>query len=107
MKEVGEQIESIQSKSSDWIPNDIQTTFCSVPSSGLEVSSTFVGNSTAIQGPFKRIGDEFHVLFRKKAYLFMWSSKMDEMEFTEAMESVHDLVDEYRQYQEVGTQVEE
>ncbi|KAH7235427.1 beta tubulin [Fusarium tricinctum] len=106
MKEVREQIGSIQSKNSDWIPNDIQTAFCSVPSSGLKVSSTFVGNSTAIQGPFKRIGDEFNLLFRRKAYLFMWSTKMDEMEFTEAIENVHDLVDDYRQYQEVGTHVE-
>ncbi|KAJ3526159.1 hypothetical protein NM208_g11322 [Fusarium decemcellulare] len=107
MKEVEEQIGHVQNKNSayfvDWIPNNIQTALCSVPPSGLTLSSTFVGNSTAVQELFKRIGEQFTLMFRRKAFLHWYTGEgMDEMEFTEAESNMNDLVAEYQQYQEAG-----
>jgi tubulin beta len=49
------------------------------------MSSTFVGNSTAIQEMFKRVGEQFTAMFRRKAFLHWYTGEgMDEMEFTGA-----------------------
>jgi tubulin beta len=46
---------------------------------------TFVGNSTAIQELFKRVGDQFSAMFKRKAFLHWYTGEgMDEMEFSEA-----------------------
>ena len=95
----------VQTKNSeyfvDWIPNNVQTSVCSVPPRGLDMSATFVGNSTAIQEIFKRVDDQFSAMFRRKAFLHWYTSEgMDEMEFTEAQSNLHDLVSEYQQYQD-------
>ncbi|KAJ4263443.1 hypothetical protein NW762_006262 [Fusarium torreyae] len=107
MKEVEEQIGVTQSKNPSWLPNNIPTTLCSVPVSGSELSSTFVGNSTAIQEPLKRIGDRFSYMFRRKYFFNPFIREgMDEMEFTEAEYNMQDLVAEYQEYEEAGTNVE-
>lgn len=105
MREVEQQMGNIQNKNSnyfvEWIPNNVQTTFCSVPPRGLKMSSTFVGNSTSIQELFHRVGDQFSAMFRRKAFLHWYTGEgMDEMEFTEAESNMNDLVAEYQQYQE-------
>ncbi|QIX02254.1 hypothetical protein AMS68_007771 [Peltaster fructicola] len=105
MKEVEDQVRSVQNKNTayfvEWIPNNIQTALCSIPPRGLKMSSTFVGNSTAIQELFKRVGDQFSAMFRRKAFLHWYTGEgMDEMEFTEAESNMNDLVSEYQQYQE-------
>jgi len=62
---------------------------------------TFIGNTTAIQEIFKRISDQFHAMFRRKAFLHWYTGEgMDEMEFTEAESNMNDLISEYQQYQE-------
>ncbi|KAJ4175658.1 Tubulin beta chain (Beta tubulin), partial [Fusarium falciforme] len=104
-KEVEDQMHKVQQKNSayfvEWIPNNVQTTLCSVPPQGLKMSSTFVGNSTAIQEIFKRIGQQFTAMFRRKAFLHWYTGEgMDEMEFTEAESNMNDLVSEYQQYQD-------
>lgn len=102
MKEVEERIGNMQSRSSsyflDWIPNNIQTTLCSVPPAGLNSSSTFIGNSTAIQEPLKRIADQFNYLFRRKMYLkpYSWHD-MDELEFTVAESVLQDTIAAYQE----------
>jgi tubulin beta len=49
------------------------------------MSSTFVANSTSIQEPFKRVGEQFSAMFRRRAFLHWYTGEgMDEMEFTEA-----------------------
>ena len=53
----------------EWIPNNVLTATCSVPPQGLKMSSTFIGNSTSIQELFKRIGEQFSAMFRRKAFL--------------------------------------
>ncbi|KAM0668865.1 hypothetical protein ACQRIU_002427 [Beauveria bassiana] len=104
-KEVEEQMRRTQDRNSayfvDWIPNNVQSSLCSVPPKGLNMSSTFVGNSTAIQDIFKRVGDQFQAMFRRKAFLHWYTGEgMDEMEFTEAESNLNDLVAEYQQYQD-------
>ena len=115
---------NIQTKSSsyfvEWIPNNVQTALCSIPPKGLKMSATFIGNSTSIQEMFKRIGDQFTVMFRRKAFLHWYTGEgMDEMEFSkfirvsqlsivanyiaaEAESNMNDLVAEYQQYQDAG-----
>jgi tubulin beta len=105
MKDVEDQINNVQTKNSayfvEWIPNNVKTAVCDVPPRGLTMSATFIGNNTAIQELFKRVGEQFTVMFRRKAFLHWYTSEgMDEMEFTEAESNMNDLVSEYQQYQE-------
>jgi hypothetical protein len=60
----------------EWIPNNVLTATCSVPPRGLKMSSTFIGNSTSIQELFKRVGEQFSAMFRRKAFLVttLWHS---------------------------------
>ncbi|KAI1317012.1 tubulin beta chain 1 [Xylariaceae sp. FL0255] len=106
-KEAEEQMSLVQSRNSayfvDWIPTNIQTTMCSVPTFGQSMSGTFVGNSTALQEILKRIADQFTLMFRRKAFLHWYTGEgMDEMEFTEAESNMNDLISEYQQYQDAS-----
>ena len=105
MKEVEEQMLNIQNKNSayfvEWIPCNVKTAVCDIPPVGLKMSATFIGNSTAIQELFKRISEQFTVMFRRKAFLHWYTGEgMDEMEFTEAESNMNDLISEYQQYQD-------
>ncbi|GLH15612.1 Tubulin beta-1 chain [Gryllus bimaculatus] len=107
MKEVDEQMLNVQNKNSsyfvEWIPNNVKVAVCDIPPRGLRMSSTFIGNTTAIQEIFKRISEQFTAMFRRKAFLHWYTGEgMDEMEFTEAESNMNDLVSEYQQYQEAG-----
>merc|ERR1712025_451516 len=111
MKEVDEQMLNIQNKNSsyfvEWIPNNVKTSVCDIPPKGLKMSSTFIGNSTAIQEMFKRVSEQFTAMFRRKAFLHWYTGEgMDEMEFTEAEPNMNDLVSEYQQYQDATAEEE-
>merc|ERR1712079_788858 len=83
------------------IPNNIKSSVCDIPPKGLKMSVTFLGNSTAIQEMFKRVGEQFTAMFRRKAFLHWYTGEgIDEMEFTEAESNMNDLISEYQQYQE-------
>jgi len=108
-KEVDEQMLQLQNKNSsyfvEWIPNNIKSSICDIPPKGLKLSSTFIGNSTAIQEMFKRVAEQFSAMFRRKAFLHWYTGEgMDEMEFTEAESNMNDLVSEYQQYQEAAAE---
>ena len=61
------------------------------------------GYSTAIQEMFKRVAEQFTVMFRRKAFLHWYTGEgMDEMEFTEAESNLSDLVTEYQNYQDAS-----
>ncbi|KAL1783738.1 tubulin beta-4A chain [Sigmodon hispidus] len=112
MKEVDEQMLSVQSKNSsyfvEWIPNNVKTAVCDIPPRGLKMAATFIGNSTAIQELFKRISEQFTAMFRRKAFLHWYTGEgMDEMEFTEAESNMNDLVSEYQQYQDATAEEDE
>ena len=60
-----------------------------------------------MQDVFRRISDQFSVMFRRKAFLHWYTGEgMDEMEFTEAESNMNDLVSEYQQYQEATAEDE-
>ncbi|KAJ2780998.1 Tubulin beta-6 chain [Coemansia javaensis] len=85
----------------EWIPNSTQIAVCDVPPVGMDISATFLGNNTAIQEAFYRIGEQFSKIFRRKAFLHWYTDEgMDEMEFTEAESNLNDLINEYKQYQD-------
>lgn len=105
MKDVEEQMSNIQVKNAEcfveWIPNNVQTAVCDIPPYGFEMSSTFIGNTTSIQELFKRISNQFTMMFKKKAFLHWYTGEgMDELEFSEAESNLNDLLSEYQQYQE-------
>ncbi|CEO98907.1 hypothetical protein PBRA_007021 [Plasmodiophora brassicae] len=111
-KEVDEQMLNVQNKNSsyfvEWIPNNIKSSVCDIPPKGLKMSTTFIGNSTAIQEMFKRVAEQFTAMFRRKAFLHWYTGEgMDEMEFTEAESNMNDLVSEYQQYQDATAEEEE
>ncbi|KAB5573586.1 hypothetical protein DKX38_000780 [Salix brachista] len=104
-KEVDEQMINVQNKNSsyfvEWIPNNVKSTVCDIPPTGLTMASTFIGNSTSIQEMFRRVSEQFTAMFRRKAFLHWYTGEgMDEMEFTEAESNMNDLVSEYQQYQD-------
>ena len=87
----------------EWIPNNVKAAVCDIPPKGLRMSATFVGNTTAIQEVWKRVGEQFTAMFRRKAFLHWYTGEgMDEMEFTEAESNMNDLVSEYQQYQDAS-----
>jgi len=91
----------------EWIPNNIKASICNIPPKGLDMSAVFIGNSTAIQEAFKRVVDQFTLMFRRKAFLHWYTGEgMDEMEFTEAESNLNDLISEYQQYQDATTDEE-
>jgi len=91
----------------EWIPHNIKTSVCDIPPKGLKNAVTFVGNSTAIQELFKRVNEQFSVMFKRKAFLHWYTGEgMDEMEFTEAESNMHDLISEYQQYQDAPAEDE-
>ncbi|GJQ13484.1 hypothetical protein GpartN1_g5275.t1 [Galdieria partita] len=103
--EIDDQLMTVQNKNAasfvEWIPNNIKSSLCDIPPKGMQRSATFIGNSTAIQELFKRVGEQFAAMFRRKAFLHWYTGEgMDEMEFTEAESNMSDLVSEYQQYQE-------
>ena len=88
----------------EWIPNNILASICNIPPRGLKMSTTFVGNSTAIQEVWKRVSSQFNVMLQRKAFLHWYTQEgMDEMEFIEAEANVNDLITEYQQYQDATT----
>jgi len=104
-KEVDDQMMNMVNKNSsyfvEWIPNNLKASICDIPPQESKMSSVFVGNSTAIQEAWKRVADQFTLMFRRKAFLHWYTGEgMDEMEFTEAESNLNDLVSEYQQYQD-------
>jgi tubulin beta len=111
-KEVDEQMLNVQNKNSsyfvEWIPNNVKSSVCDIPPTGLKMASTFIGNSTSIQEMFRRVSEQFTAMFRRKAFLHWYTGEgMDEMEFTEAESNMNDLVAEYQQYQDATAEDEE
>jgi len=111
-KEVDDQMLQMVNKNSsyfvEWIPNNLKASICDVPPKGLDMSAVFIGNSTAIQEAWKRVAEQFTVMFRRKAFLHWYTGEgMDEMEFTEAESNLNDLVSEYQQYQDATAEEED
>merc|ERR1711982_91269 len=77
-----------------------KSSVCDIPPKGMKMSATFVGNSTSIQELFKRVSEQFSLMFSRKAFLHWFTSEgMEEMELTEAESNMNDLINEYQQYE--------
>jgi tubulin beta len=105
LEEILNQTLNLKNKNSDyfveWIPNNYVIGVCQEPEKNIEVSSTFISNSSAIIEAFHRLSENFTAMFRKKAFLHHYTGEgMDEMEFPEAESNMNDLVSEYQQYQD-------
>ncbi|KAI0423996.1 tubulin beta chain [Xylaria sp. FL1042] len=105
MKDVEHQMRNLQTLNSpdfeEWIPNNVQTGLCPIPASNIKMSSTFIGNSTAVQNTFKRVGEYFSSMFRRKAWLYWFNNEgIFEEDFTEAESNMNDLISEYQQCQD-------
>jgi len=105
MKDVEEEMMKMQKKNNEffveWIPNNVKSSVCDISPRGQNMSVTFIGNNTCIMELFKRVGEQFSVMFKKKAFLHSYTNEgMDEMEFTEAESNMEDLVHEYQQFQD-------
>lgn len=104
-KEIDHEIADILTKNSaffvDWIPNNCKTSVCDIPPTGLKLSTTLTGNTTAMQELWTRLANQFTAMFKRKAFLHWYTGEgMDEMEFTEAESNLNDLIAEYQQYQD-------
>jgi tubulin beta len=42
-----------------------------------QMSTTFIGNSTAVQEVWKRVSVQFTAMFRRKAFLHWWVGRCD------------------------------
>ena len=98
--EVEESMASKSQKNSsnfiEWIPYNIQVSICDIPPKGLRMSATLIANSTSVSTVYRRIGEQFTNLFRRKAFLHWYTGQgMDEMEFSEAESNLNDLVSEF------------
>jgi len=107
MKDVEEQMMQMQHRNSpffvEWIPNNVKSSVCDIAPRGQNMNVTFIGNNTCIMELFKRVGEQFSLMYKKKAFLHSYTNEgMDEMEFTEAESNMTDLVHEYQQFQESG-----
>ncbi|KAK8108534.1 tubulin beta chain [Apiospora sp. TS-2023a] len=107
MQEVQDQLElnTIISSSSRSTLNNWILPRCNVQATWASSSATLVGNSTVVRGVFGRSEEQFASMFRRKAYIWGYTSShlMDEMEFVEAQSNVLDLMEEYRLCEEDGT----
>lgn len=106
-KEVDEQMLNVQNKNSsyfvEWIPNNVKSAICDIPPRGMRMSATFIGNTTAIQEVFARVGHQFSPMYRRKAFMHWYTGEgMDEVEFLEAETNMNGLISEYQQYQEAS-----
>ena len=95
-------MQAVQSRNSaffvEWIPNNVKTAVCDVPPRGLKMAVTFIGNNTAIQESFQRIGQQFMIMLERKAFLHWYTCEgMDESEFNTAYESMMELISSYQE----------
>jgi tubulin beta len=95
------------------------------------MSATFIGNSTSIQELFKRVGEQFSAMFRRKAFLVLstrysilinsigilarvwmkWNSLKQKATctilYSSTSENTDEKVAEYQQYQDATVDQEE
>merc|ERR1711950_68165 len=87
----------------EWIPNNQKTSVVEVSPRDVDMSATFVANTTALKGIFQRLATQFGAMYRRKAFLHWYKGEgMDEMEFQEADKNVRDLITEYQDKQDAS-----
>ncbi|CAF3752924.1 unnamed protein product [Rotaria sordida] len=102
MREIDEQMLHVQNRNAqyfiEWIPNNVKTAVCDIPPKGCRMSCTFLANNTAIEQLFKKICQQFCAMYKRKAFIHWYTAEgMDEIEFTDAENSLNDIISEYQQ----------
>ncbi|KAF5367135.1 hypothetical protein D9758_003872 [Tetrapyrgos nigripes] len=77
----------------EWIPDNVSVSLCSVPPVGQKQAATCLANSTAVQELFQRTQETFTAMYKRRAFLHWYTGEgMDPMEFSEAESNVNDLI---------------
>ena len=91
--QVDEQMQMVQNKNSsyfvEWIPNNVKTSVCDIPPTGLKMSATFVGNSTAIQEMFQRVSQQARLPNRQRLLCELHLPWCKVWEYVRSYESRH------------------
>ena len=103
-KEVECYLSEIRRKNSrnfvEWIPGNMTRAICDIAAPGQKITSTFLGNTTALQDVLKRIMEQYSSMYRRNAFLHWYEGEgMERVEFKEAEQNVKDLIGEYQQYE--------
>lgn len=92
----------------DFIPDNVQTSLCSVPPREVDMTATFVSNTTSIAQLFQRIHGQFDKMFQRRAFMHWFTNEgMDLNEFTEAESNITDLINDYLQHQQAQPEYDE
>eukprot|EP01083_Nonionella_stella_P072016 193888_1 len=84
-----------------WIPQNMKATIVDVAVQNVVKNGTFLANTTALKGIFKRISARFAKNYKRKAFVHWYTQEgMDEMQFQEADRNVRDLFTEYQDKQD-------
>jgi len=85
----------------DWIPDNFLWHTIEHGASYNALSGILLHNSTSIRDMLLRFHDQFHAMYRRKAFVHWFTGEgMDEYEFEEAIANMDDLRHEYQQYHE-------
>lgn len=111
IQEIESKTKQMQNRNSNfyakWVPNNILSGVCQVAEKTLKISSTVISNSTAVAELLSIFSKKFKTVFKKKLFLHHYIEDMDEMEFTEAESNMNDLINEYKQYQDLDNDEED
>lgn len=110
--EIDEQLALIQNQHNSsfvgWIPNNLKSSITNIPPIGMEVSATFVGNTTATQQIFTRIDSQFQKLYARRAFVHWYVNEgVEVVEFDEARSAMTDMIQETEMYQDLGVSDQE
>lgn len=111
-RDIEKHVLAIQEKNSDafvnWVPNNIKMAICDIPPRNMKLSATFLSNTTAIQCVFRRLMDQYQMLFKKRAFMHWYTGEgMEEQDFTDAELCVESLIDEYNECNEQELEAED
>ncbi len=83
-----------------WIPGNLSRAICDIAAPGEKLTSTFMGNTTALQDVMKRIMEQYRAMYKRKAFMHWYLGEgMDQNEFAEAEASANDMIAEYQLYE--------
>jgi tubulin beta len=97
MSEINEKMEEV--RSAYGIPDESKHTKRYNPPSCPEMSGTLVGTNTAVKDLFAQILERFGRFQNKKFFQLYLKEGLDEQEFTDAEQSLRELITEYSHYQ--------
>ena len=100
-KDVEEQILNIREKNQDyfvhWIPRSVMIGMCDIPPRGLKMSSSFIGNTTAIKEVIERIFKQFSLMKARQAFFHWYKAEgLEEEDFGQVESGLSDLIAEFK-----------